>query len=229
MKRRRHQDGRPSLPPAGPELAVAGLVLLLALSGPKPAAAQERSFHFEARAGAVYASALAETPVRLSPGQDFSDIGHVEMGAGVAPFLGGGILFDAGYLVWAELQGGVSWRSLEGEGPLGTWDAGSLTRFHATGGLRVGLGEGLYVRGAVGFIVQSASELPVFLEGDDTGILLGAAAGYQPVERLPVSVEIEAQRFDFGTTALRRSGGADGAVGRVLLTLAWRQGSGVER
>lgn len=207
------------------------LALVPAMLGWSPgfAAAQDWTPLVEARGGAVYATSLAETPVRLDPAENFTEIGTVEVGAGVAPFLGAGVLFDVGHLVWAEVQGGVSFASARAEGPGGTWEAGSLTRFHAIGGLRVGLGTGLYVRGGVGFMVQSASDdMALFAEGDDTGILLAGAVGYQPLERLPISIELEAQRFDFGTTALRRAGTPDGSVGRVLLGIVWRPGSGEE-
>lgn len=219
----RERRGRPGL---GPLLL--GVALAAVWGSPGRVSAQDWALQVEARAGALYSSPLAESPVRLGPGQEFSELGSVEVGTAVAPFVGGGLLFDVGYLLWAELQAGMSRSSVRGEGPGGSWEAGTLTRFHATGGLRVGLGEGLYVRGAVGFILQSAPDVALFLEDDDTGILLAAGLGYQPVETLPLSLELEVQRFDFGTTALRRAGAPDGAVGRFLLGVAWRPGAEVE-
>lgn len=207
---------RPSLP----GLRLLG-ALTLCLTWPGVSAAQEGALSLELRAGALYSTPLADARVVvLDPQQPVER--EMELGGGVAPFLAVGLLRDFGSRIWGEVQLGASFAGVDGDGPGGTWDAGSLSTFHGTLGVRVGLDYGLDFRGGVGFVVLSASDdFAAFQEGDDTGLLVGGAVGYRPLEDLPLRVEAGAQRHDFGTPALRRAGAQDGSIQRYLLTVSY--------
>lgn len=195
-------------------LAVAALL-------PSVARAQEGSYRFEARVGAVYTSTLANASVQALEAQGTSSTDPVELRAQVGPSLDGAFLYAFSDRVDGGLRIGVSWSGLQSTGPADTWDAGSATAVSIAAGLDVSLAPSLMARGGLGTLLYS-SQAQAFGGGASTGLMLTGGVGYWIPARLPVGLRVDAdiQYSGFGSPSLREAGAADGASYRVLLGMA---------
>lgn len=206
-------------------VASAGLVLVVGCVAVSGVWGQTRAVGVEVRAGAVLSTPLAEADVvyegQLVPG-------GVTLRPGVAPFLGVGLVHGVDERLALEVVAAFSRGRLDGDGPAGGWAADEVSVIHAAAGLRYGWRvPWLYGRAGAGLIAYRGSDLAILRRGADTGILLVAAVGVRPARAVPVRLEVEVQGHSFGSVGLRREGGVDGRVARVLVgVVAGRGGEG---
>lgn len=202
--------------------AVTAALWVTAAYGQAPLAAQTPLVRVEPRVGVVQSTSLAEADV-LYEGRVVA--GGARLSARIAPFLGAAIVHDVDETVSVELTGAFSRGKLEGQGREGSWNAGEIWVVHATGGIRYQPRlPWLYARGGAGLIAYRGEDVAILRGGSDTGILVAAALGIKPPLSAPLRLEVEVQRHGFGSVAYRREGGVDGAVGRLLVGIAFGQG-----
>lgn len=210
--------------PAAPRFAsVLGAVVAAGVSAPIGLTAQMPSIGLDVRAGGYHSTPLTEVEI-VVPGDEPSEIETMDLTTGFTPFVEVGLVGRLSPLITAELRFGVTSGGLRGKGPGGSWDAGSVTTLHALAGVGIVAFPGVVLRTSLGKAFLSGSDVQLLKDGEHTGLLVAAGVAYEPRVALPVAIEVDVQRHEFGTPALRRVGGVDGAVRRISLAVRYRIG-----
>jgi hypothetical protein len=205
----------------GARRAASLLCLALVAAVTTPLAAQEDLFQFDVRVGAVYSSPLATGEVQAIEDVGTANRGSVELQPRIGPMVDAALQFVITPYMDGELRLGVSNSGLESTGPAGSWDAGDATTISAAVGLDANLVPSFVFRAGLGTLIYS-SGAALFEGGSSTGLMLTGGLGYWLPVNAPFGLRLDGdiQWSGFGSTALRASGAADGAVYRILLGLA---------
>lgn len=187
---------------------------------PLPLSAQRMELH--ARAGVAVSSPLVRDAIAVATmteavGAPVDD--EARAFPAPAPVMGG----SARVFFWPDvaLEAGVDWAWSE----LRAEDGAGARRVQGMGVLQGGFGVSWAVRPALelgagaGFLSYRTAERGLFAGGSDVSPTLEARIGWMPSlwsRRITVLGSVQTHRF--GTPALRREGGSDGAVTRLGLT-----------
>jgi hypothetical protein len=145
-------------------------------------------------------------------------VGPLKLKLAPAPVASVGIVQDVSPRAAVELMGSVAVSRLRAETREDEWDTQDVSLASLNASVRYQYHPRIYLHGGLGVTRFLSEDTGVFSEGSSflPMIELGASTTI-PAGALPIRAGVRMQTHTFGTPALRRDGGSDGRVVRLLI------------